>query len=62
MDIFYIYEWVLIFGALFSISKDCLECALCSLFKDCLGFDFMTCFEWNDVVLDHHNVICDKPE
>ena len=53
-DIFYIYEWVLIFGALFFISKDCLKCALCSLFKDCLGFDFMTSFEWNDVVLDHY--------
>ena len=61
MDIFYIYEWVLIFGALFSISKDCLKCALSFIFKDCLGFDFMTCYEWNDVVLGHHNVICEKP-
>ena len=62
MDIFYIYEWVLIFEALFSISKDFLECALCSIFKYCLGFDFVTCYEWKYVELDHHNVMCDKPK
>ena len=62
MDIFYIYEWVLIFGALFSISKHCLECALCSLFKDCIGFDFMTCLAWNDVEICNLNVVFDTPK
>ena len=60
MDIFHIYKCVLIFGALFSTFKYYLECALCFIFKDYLGFDFITCYEWNNVVLDYHNVDCDK--